>query len=261
MEHKLVKKIQITGRIKAITGLHIGGSNLGISIGGVDASVIRNPYTNEPYIPGSSLKGKMRTLIERLEGKFGSLQDKNVKKSPYRTIVDENHSDFKYNYIPEIFGFTPEDNKNEQGEPKELPTSRLIVRDCRLNKISREKLAASKTTDMPYTEIKTEVVIDRVTSRATPRQLERVPAGAIFRLKLILNVFEGDNEKNLLDKIFMGLILLQNDYLGGKGTRGSGEVQIKLSAVKQKTIAEYENNEVWKDYSAENALAIPNELS
>lgn len=254
MEHKLVKKIQITGRIKAITGLHIGGSNLGVGIGGVDASVIRNPYTNEPYIPGSSLKGKMRTLIERLEGKFGSLQDKNVKKSPYRTIVDKNHSDFKYNYIPEIFGFTPEDNLS-----KELPTSRLIVRDCRLNKISREKLAASKTTDMPYTEIKTEVVIDRVTSRATPRQLERVPAGAIFRLKLILNVFEGDNEKNLLDKIFMGLILLQNDYLGGKGTRGSGEVQIKLSAVKQKTIAEYEKNEVWKDYLDKSNF--PDELS
>jgi len=257
---KLVKKILINGTITAKTGLHIGGSNVGKSIGGADATVVRNPITNEPYIPGSSLKGKMRSLIEKVEGKFGPKQGEQINYSAYTQDPND--------IICKIFGTTPEAMK---ASGKEQPTSRLLVRDCEMTTISSDKLAKSKDTDMPYTEVKTEVVIDRITSAATPRQIERVPAGSVFNMRIILNVYNGDDEKVMLDKIFEGLALVQNDYLGGKGTRGSGEVDIKIKQVKFKKKEQYENGNEWQSYTKyeikENdlykegeALTIPNEL-
>jgi CRISPR-associated protein Csm3 len=169
---------------------------------------------------------------------------------------DENLSDDEkqnISLIMKIFGTKPEDIKS-----KDEPVSRLIVRDCELEGIIEDdkliprkdggvkKLLESKNTDMPYTEVKTEVVIDRITSAATPRQLERVPAGAVFNMRMILNVYDGDNEKAMLDKIFEGLALVQNDYLGGKGTRGSGEVDIKVTNVKFKKKEHYETGSGWQ---------------
>ena len=61
---KLKEIKEITATIEIVTGLHIGGNNDEIKIGGIDNPVIKNPLTNEPYIPGSSLKGKIRSLIE-----------------------------------------------------------------------------------------------------------------------------------------------------------------------------------------------------
>lgn len=261
---QLIKKILIEGTITAKTGLHIGGSSVGMSIGGADATVVRNPLTNEPYIPGSSLKGKMRSLLEKVQGKFGPPQDKNIINSPNVVFekIDTNDSDEikkqknEINCIIKIFGTMPEKIKGSNEVP-----SRLIVRDCELcgiveeNKlISREdggvkRLFESKDTDMPYTEVKTEVVIDRITSAATPRQLERVPAGAVFNMRMILNVYDGDNEKEMLDKIFEGLALVQNDYLGGKGTRGSGEVDIKIKELKYKDKKVYEEAGIWQEFS------------
>jgi len=260
---KLVKKILIEGTITAKTGLHIGGSSVGMSIGGADATVVRNPLTNEPYIPGSSLKGKMRSLLEKVQGKFGPQQDRNIVNSPNINFekIEENDSDEikkwknDVNLIIKIFGTMPEKIKGTDEVP-----SRLIVRDCELGGIvedgkiiTREeggvkKLFESKNTDMPYTEVKTEVVIDRITSAATPRQLERVPAGAVFNMRMILNVYDGDEEKAMLDKIFEGLALVQNDYLGGKGTRGSGEVDIKVTNVKFKKKKHYEEGTGWQVY-------------
>ncbi|MDF1610553.1 type III-A CRISPR-associated RAMP protein Csm3 [Stygiobacter electus] len=259
---QLVKKILIEGTITTKTGLHIGGSSVGMSIGGADATVVRNPITNEPYIPGSSLKGKMRSLLEKVEGKFGPPQDKNIIHSPNVSPekIEEGDSDEvkkiknNINTIIKVFGTMPEKIKGTEDVP-----SRLIVRDCELegimedgNLITRDKggvkkLFESKNTDMPYTEVKTEVVIDRITSAATPRQLERVPAGAVFNMRMILNVYNGDDEKAMLDKIFEGLALVQNDYLGGKGTRGSGEVDIKISNLTQKTKVDYELKNNWQE--------------
>lgn len=269
---QLVKKILIEGLITARTGLHIGGSSVGMSIGGADATVVRNPITNEPYIPGSSLKGKMRSLLEKVIGQnaFQYMTDQ-VKYGPRTRAIkeDENLSEDEkknINLIMEIFGTKPEDTKS-----KEEPVSRLIVRDCELEGIMEEeklvsrkeggvkKLFESKNTDMPYTEVKTEVVIDRITSAATPRQLERVPAGAVFNMRMILNVYNGDDEKAMLDKIFEGLALVQNDYLGGKGTRGSGEVDIKISHIKYKDKKVYEEAGTWNDYQ-NNDVKIPDEL-
>jgi CRISPR-associated protein Csm3 len=252
---KLIKKILIKGEIHALTGLHIGATNAGMSIGGVDAAVVRNPLTRQPYIPGSSLKGKMRSLLEKVEGKFGPPQGKDIHYSPYRNILDSD--------IPKIFGITPEDlppedsSKDSKEQKKKVqPVSRLIVRDCPLNEKSAERLFASKDTDLPYTEVKTEVVIDRITSAATPRQLERVPAGAIFEMEMILNVYDGDNETTFLNKIFEGLALVQNDYLGGKGSRGSGQVKILVEELKKKEKEDYEKNKDWQAYTFD----IPAEL-
>lgn len=253
---KLIKKILIEGTITAKTGLHIGGSSVGMSIGGVDATVVRNPITNEPYIPGSSLKGKMRSLLEKLEGEFGPHIGEHIQKGPLTTFVEGNES---ANLIVKIFGTMPEKIKDEEGKRLEEVPSRLIVRDCELERTSAEKLAASKDTDMPYTEVKTEVVIDRITSAATPRQLERVPAGAVFNMRMILNVYDGDDEKAMLDKIFEGLALVQNDYLGGKGTRGSGEVDIKINKLMYKDKKVYEEAGTWNDYK-NNDVKIPDEL-
>jgi CRISPR-associated protein Csm3 len=244
MSKKIVKKIQIQGIIRALTGLHIGGSNLSINIGGTDAVVIRNPFNNQPYIPGSSLKGKMRSLTERLMGAFGPAQDKNIIHAPFLNI-----SDVKYGFIPKLYGTMPE----KMGDEKNEPTSRIIVRDCALTKESADKLAALQTTDMPFTEIKTEVVIDRITAMATPRQLERVPAGAEFDFRMILNIYENDSESEYLNKIFLALALVESDFIGGKGTRGSGEVVFRNIKVEEKTPNHYENSKDWDKHS----FAVP----
>lgn len=94
-------------------------------------------------------------------------------------------------------------------------------------------------TDLPYSESKTEVVIDRITSKAMPRQLERVPAGAEFKLDMILNIFEGDNEKELVNGVLRGLKLVQDDYLGGSGSRGSGQVIFKNLKITERPVSFY----------------------
>lgn len=218
----LEKKIFIRGRILAKTGLHIGGSSLGMSIGGADSVVIRDPITSRPYIPGSSLKGKMRSLIEKVTGKI--------------------HVDDKGNYLPyqkidhpigKVFGVSA-DKKIES-----TPT-RLIVRDAHLE--NEELLAEAENTDMLYTEIKTEVNIDRLTSKANPRQIERVPAGALFSMEMVLNVYQGDNVEELLNTVFDALKLVQDDYLGGNGTRGYGKVKITVDELTFKDKAAYLEN-------------------
>ncbi len=221
---QLKKKIFITGKIKAMTGLHIGGSSLGMSIGGADSVVIRNPINNQPYIPGSSLKGKMRSLMEKVTGKMNIDQQKG-------TYLPYNKTD---HVIGRLFGIAADNNA------KAVPT-RLIVRDAQL--LNEEVLAAAEDTDMPYTEVKTEVIIDRLTSAATPRQIERVPAGAEFELELIVNVYEEDDEQELLNTVFQALELVEHDYLGGSGTRGYGKVVFEFETpLKYKDSEAYQNN-------------------
>jgi len=226
---KLNKKIFIEGTITAKTGLHIGSKNIGLSIGNTDNTVLRDPVTQQPYIPGSSLRGKIRSLIERFEGKIDQVNMGDVKNGPH--IKDPNH------YICKIFGM-PAENAGKFN----VPPSRLIVRDCKLTDTGLKFLKSAKNTDMPFTEVKTEVVIDRVTSAANPRQIERVPAGAEFKLQMILNVWSSDDAKQeteFLQALFKGLELLQDDYLGGHGSRGSGQVQICIAALTEKNLDDY----------------------
>lgn len=198
---KLLKKILLDYKITLVTGLHIGGTNSAIGIGGPDSFVIRNPVSGLPYIPGSSLKGKMRALIEINDGSAenGKACTDNTKDAGL------------------LFGTSA---GSKGGQP-----SRVIVRDAMINKVEADKWV--DLTDLPYTESKTEVTIDRVTSKAMPRTLERVPAGAIFNGSMVLNVFEGEDEKRLLSILNRALKLVQDDYLGGNGSRGYGQVCIE----------------------------------
>ncbi|MHB2153074.1 type III-A CRISPR-associated RAMP protein Csm3 [Calditrichota bacterium GD2] len=231
----LSKKIFIRGEIQARTGLHIGGSSLGMSIGGADSVVIRDPISNEPYIPGSSLKGKMRSLLEKLEGQF------HIKNGDYLPSKDVNHR------IGKVFGVSADK------ETESTPT-RLIVRDAHLS--NADALAEAENTDMPFTEIKTEVTIDRLTSKANPRQIERVPAGALFEMEMVVNVYEDDDQTELLNTVFDALKLVQDDYLGGNGTRGYGKVRFTVRQLTYKDRAAYLENGTEKEMEFE----IPAEL-
>lgn len=257
---QLIKRIRISGIIEAKTGLHIGASNIGLAIGGADATVVRNPLTNQPYIPGSSLKGKMRTLTERLEGAFLIKTDHKTKKSTFMPYTEPQNGDFQNERgnILRLFGTMPEKLNNANIQ---RPPSCLIVRDCPLTKESAVALEKLKTTDMPFTEVKTEVVIDRITSAATPRQLERVPAGAKFKMELIINVYHEDStqEAAMIATILRGLCLVQNDYLGGKGTRGSGQVEFKITDIASKDKTAYESNSDWASLTGWETT-VPTEL-
>lgn len=194
-EIKLKKKIIYTGTIVLKTGLHIGGTNTALNIGGPDKFVVRNPITQLPYIPGSSLKGKMRSLIELA---YGETNNGSVTKDPNTKAG-------------KLFGVASE---IDNGHP-----SRIIVRDGELK--NPEELS---NTDLLYTESKTEVNINRITAKANPRTFERVPAGARFNLEMVLNVFDGDDEEELKSTIKKAIELLEDDYLGGNGSRGYGQV-------------------------------------
>jgi len=198
MSIKLIKKIIYTGKITLKTGLHIGGSNTALNIGGPDNFVVRNPINNVPYIPGSSLKGKLRSLCEIYNG------DVNEKGGPSKDKTSKSG---------QLFG-TSGDGDNGHA-------SRLIVRDAELD-VSNPQLF--NNTDLPYTESKTEANIDRVTSKATPRTFERVPAGVSFKLNMVLNVFENEDEKGMKETLSQAMKLLEDDYLGGNGSRGYGQI-------------------------------------
>lgn len=204
---KLEKKIIYTGTITLKTGLHIGGTNAALNIGGPDKFVVRNPINNVPYIPGSSLKGKMRSLVEIANGETNGGKPTNNPNSKAGAL----------------FGIS--------GDSDNSKPSRLIVRDAELD----INACDFSNTDLPYTESKTEVAIDRVTAKANPRTFERVPAGAQFKLNMVLNVFEGEDESELKATLEEAIQLLEDDYLGGHGSRGYGQVEINIVNEETKT--------------------------
>lgn len=196
---KLILKIKIKAIIELVTGLHIGGNSDNVEIGGIDLPVVKTAFRcgkpdKQPYIPGSSLKGKMRCLLEQLNG---------------ATEVG------KCEKVNNLFGFSTHN----------MP-SKLIVRDAYLTQDSVDLFANSDTLDMPYTESKSENVIDRVKGVAEhPRQIERVPAGARFEAEFIINVWDDDKKEDLLELFEEGIKALENDYLGGNGSRGYGQIK------------------------------------
>ena len=197
---KLIKKIKFQTSITLVTGLHIGGSSENVEIGGI--------------IPGSSLKGKMRCLLEQAAGSSKVGGNKEVNN---------------------LFGIIESKELNTTNQP-----SKLIVRDAMLSEDSKVMLLGSNNLDMPYTENKWENVIDRTKGVAEhPRQSERVPAGAVFNAEFVLNVWDDDDEKKLIELFEKGIRLLENDYLGGSGSRGYG--QIKFGDFKRTDFSESNN--------------------
>ena len=227
----LEKKIFIEGIIHIKTGIRIGGSSSTMSIGGIDSIVIRNPLNNQPYIPGSSLKGKMRSLLEQKRGEAGKAVDNNSN-------IQAGSSDNPDHLSSKIFGISINDKDNKDNKDKQHP-SRLIVRDAILRHVEDE--SKFKNCDTPFAEVKAEITICRVTARAMPRFIERVPAGAEFQFQFIVNIFNGEDESTLMGGIFTSLELIQDDYLGGGGSRGNGQVNFEIQKIYEKNNDYYSN--------------------
>ena len=245
-------KVFISGILTTLTGLHIGGSSTEMSIGGADSTVVRDPITNFPYIPGSSLRGKMRSLLERIRGEMTiDLENSQIKQVKYikdlteplaqgASLKSANPSTDPDALASKLFGVAIDRLDNVR--PESVIPQRLVVRDAPL--INPDDLDKAKNTDMPMTEVKTEVAIDRITSKANPRQIERVPAGAKFRFEFILSLYGNDDEIEYINHLLQCMELVQDDYLGGHGSRGYGRVKFTLSSenITFKTAEDYRKN-------------------
>lgn len=205
----------VTGIIRCETGLRIGASSDSLEIGGLDNPIIVEPIHGMPYIPGSSLKGKMRSLLELAEGKF------NHDGEPYR---GKNDGPLENCDISRLFG--PHRNPNHKFGP-----SRLIVRDAHLTE-EWKHLFMNRKSELgnQFLDIKTENMINRNTGAARhPRHQERVPAGTEFDFEFVLRNFawneafgnEGEDNLRVLADV---MVKLEKDYLGGSGTRGYGKI-------------------------------------
>ncbi|MBQ6568968.1 MAG: type III-A CRISPR-associated RAMP protein Csm3 [Clostridia bacterium] len=195
-------KLMIKSELQVLTGMHIGGAGGYSSIGAVDSSVVRDPKTNMPIIPGSSLKGKLRALL--VKNAYGGISQ---MKEKYKGDPDN---------IKRLFG---------SSDP--IKASRLQFSDAFL--INKEEF-----NEIGITEVKFENAIDRVSAVSNPRQIERVNAGAKFGIAIVYDADEEGEMLEDLENLALAMKLLQLDYLGGHGTRGSGRVSfenIELSVV------------------------------
>jgi CRISPR-associated protein Csm3 len=213
---RLVERRTIEGQIQILTGLHIGAGKDAIEIGGIDSPVVKNPYTLEPYIPGSSLKGKLRCLMEWATNRVdnqGKIWEGGDELRPEMLALDP---------VLRIFGTT-----NERW--KAGPT-RLVVRDCALNTAWRDQLIER---GLSFTEEKFENNIDRIQGKAGRgiRRTERVPAGASFDLVMVYRIFDTDDggktDKDYFRQLLTVMRLLEYDALGGSGSRGYGRICFK----------------------------------
>lgn len=208
---KLEKIRTITGRIQVVTGLHIGASNENIEIGGLDNPIIKDPLpgSKAPYIPGSSLKGKLRSLIEIKEGRYeksGKPCDCGKKDCP----------------VCVVFG------TSAAKRPEDLGPTRIVVRDAHLSMYKADETDKSwhdkfNEGELPM-EIKYENAINRITGVANPRPLERVPGGVEFDFNISFKKFESD-EDIFFNTVLKGMKLLELDALGGAGSRGCGQIK------------------------------------
>ncbi|WP_117236917.1 type III-A CRISPR-associated RAMP protein Csm3 [Thermus sediminis] len=212
---KLKKVIRIRSVLLAKTGLRIGMSRDQMAIGDLDNPVIRNPLTDEPYIPGSSLKGKLRYLLEwSLGGDYIlKAKDNHVYASP----------DPK-DPVARIFGLAPGNDEASLRVARERGPTRLLVRDAYLLEDSKRELERTTARSGLYTEIKQEVFIPRLGGYANPRTTERVPAGARFGVEMAYRVLEDLDEEYFGKYLLRALELLEMDGLGGHISRGYGQV-------------------------------------
>ncbi|WP_203227644.1 type III-A CRISPR-associated RAMP protein Csm3 [Calorimonas adulescens] len=218
---KFYGNIILSGEIDLITGMHIGGSENISEVGGVDNPVLRDPISNEPYIPGSSIKGKMRSLLEQSEAaKKNGDEYFNRNSATDKRPVRRHECMEPECIVCRIFGATDKENSRP---------SRISVSDAFL--INKDEIELDSM-ERYLTEIKYENTLDRITSAATPRQMERVPRGAKFGFTITYTVdqdMKEDGEEVKEDiKTIIGLLkLLQDEGLGGSVSRGYGRLRIK----------------------------------
>ncbi len=228
---KLYGRIFLTMDILAVTGLRVGGKPTSLQIGGLENVVLRDPLTQRPYIPGSSLRGKMRSLWEKANNAPQNFFVRRGNPTVRIHTLDDNGI-LNDDVVCRIFGATSDANPQSVKNP-----TRLIIHDTFMSDGSATQLSEASVTDQPYTETKWEAAIDRITSAAVPRQMERVPAGTIFKgCQIIYSVF-GNRDKDPgdppLDDIdwFFDIVtmlqLLEDDYLGSSGSRGYGQIAFR----------------------------------
>lgn len=213
----------IQGKIVCKTGLHIGGSSDAIDIGGSDNVIIRDSVTGNPYIPGSSLKGKLRFLTE--------LNDKDSAQS----VIDNKGrpADDPNCISSKLFGISADENQTELKFP-----TRTIVRDAypddeTLELWDNESLISGA-------ELKYENNINRINSGATPRNIERVPKGSKFDFEIVFSVYEDDDEN--ISYLLDAMRLLEDNYLGGSGSRGFGQIKFENIKLIKRTTEYYKEN-------------------
>ncbi|MCW7079741.1 MAG: type III-A CRISPR-associated RAMP protein Csm3 [Candidatus Methanospirare jalkutatii] len=258
MGGKIKGKAIIRGILRLKTGLHIGASPEVAEIGGLDSPVVKDTLTNEPYIPGSSLKGKMRSLFERAkngaegqgDGKFYNREMK-VGGTSLWMHACENYEEAKKCEVCRLFGSTGKDGGGN------FP-SRIIVRDCFLTEDSRRRLEEEGT------ELKFENFIDRITSAANPRQIERVPAGCEFNFEIIYNIEDENEKEEDLKNICRAMKMLEDDYLGGSGSRGYGKVEMLVQEILERPLEFYlkegAEKAIFRSENSENGWKRPQEV-
>jgi CRISPR-associated protein Csm3 len=221
----------ITATLELQTGLRIGAGDSEMHIGGVDNTVIKHPHTQSPYIPGSSLKGKIRSL---LEWKSGAVQEGPLGARDYSKAA--NKAEVKR--ILQLFGIGGGDAKDDEALVKELGPTRVSFWDCSLNADWEQRI---RDDNQMLTEVKSENRINRIAGTAEhPRNTERVPAGAKFDFRLSIKQLDGDSD-DLLQTVLAGLRLLELDSLGGSGSRGYGKIKfIDLKINSESKQAEFE---------------------
>ncbi len=237
-ELKFIGKLILDGEMHCVTGLHIGAGKGSLEIGGADNPVVKDAF-GRPYVPGSSLRGKLRSLLEQAAGL--AVPSELVYLSKRRgQEVRIHESDRPDDEICLLFGRSPGRLETMTGEVLDSSAAtpaRLAVYDAPLVEESitdsmRENL------DDELTEVKSENAVDRITSQANPRTLERVPAGARFRVRMVIDIL-CEEDKALVARLVEGLRLLEDDSLGGGGSRGSGQVRFANLSLRWRNRAYY----------------------
>lgn len=218
---RLTRLSSLTGTVELVTGLHIGSGNVEMHIGGTDNPVIKNPITDQPYIPGSSIKGKMRSLLEWRAG-LVTPQGKPVGFGDLRGDALEAEAIEQAKVILRLFGGAPEGGNADDALVTEIGPTRLSFWDCPLEAAWVEGI---RDRNLLLTETKMENSINRIKGVAeNPRNTERVPAGARFDFRLTLRVHD---EEDLLGPVLTGLKLVEMTGLGGSGSRGYGKLKFQ----------------------------------
>jgi len=233
-------KFVITGILECVTGTYIGGTQEKFEIGGIDNPVIKDPLTELPYIPGSSLKGKMRHLLEWARD-TKAVQTLHPKHKVYTACHCGECVSCR------LFGVASDDSQVRlMAGP-----ARLTVRDAfptGYEAVLRGEKPPEGTTISRWwetlgegvgTELKSENFIDRLTAEANPRTMERVPAGSEFEVEFVLDVYDANGDKELLEALAEAMKLLEHSALGGSGSRGYGRVRFKGLKVEWYPVAYY----------------------
>src|SRR5450631_2057018 len=251
---QLVGKLILSGELHCETGLHIGAGKGSLEIGGADNPVVKDAF-GLPYIPGSSLRGRIRSLLEHALGLTTPAELVYLSKRKGQE-VRIHQSDRPDDEICLLFGRNPGRMDRVAGEAldtRAATPARLAIYDAPLDTASitaqmRENL------DDEITEVKSENAIDRITSQANPRTLERVPAGARFKVRMVLDVLCAEDAA-LPPLVVQGLRLLEDDALGGGGSRGNGRVSFdNLKLI-------WRNRAFYSSGSAETELASAADLT